>query len=82
MSQKCEQFSYGTFGGILLGFLVAKREAKMSKGAFKDTLAEQCREMLSNVSRDVILFEHNFGQLSINIFRNIIEHTVQKKAME
>ena len=22
MSQKCEQFSYGTFGGIFLGFLV------------------------------------------------------------
>ena len=25
MSQKCEQFSYGTFGGIFLGFLVPLR---------------------------------------------------------
>ena len=31
MSQKCEQFSYGTFVGIFLGFLVEKR--------FDDTLS-------------------------------------------
>ena len=38
MSQKCEQFSYGTFGGIFLGFLVPLRASPWKGGHRSDNI--------------------------------------------